>query len=279
MAEMAAVKGRVGSAGRQAAGRVPRAARAVLAVLTAGIAAFFLVRYAALPLLTIRTVVLAGDPPFAREEAVRIAGLAPVEYWPTVPCARIRERLEADPLVARARVERVFPSTLRLVVNRRLPAALVLAEAGGRTVPLLVDGDGVVFKVGAGSAELDLPVLSGIPAGTVALGSALPRAFAPVLADLRALRESAPRLAALVSEVRVTDPAAAVDDGRGAAGPDLVLYLATTPVPVRARGPLDAGLVTYTLMVMDLLSREGLLRDILELDFRSGQVVYRVKEG
>lgn len=279
MPDLAAMGQQAHGRPRQAVGGFPRAARAVLAVLTAGIAAFFLVRYAALPLLTIRTVVLAGDAPFPREEALRLAALSPVEYWPTVACARIQERLEASPLVASARVEKVFPSTLRLVVDRRLPVALVLAEAGGRTVALLVDGEGYVFKAGAGGAELDLPVLSGMPGGAITLGAALPRGFAPVLADLRALHESEPALAALVSEVRVTGAGTAAEDGRAAAVPELVLYLTTSAVPVRARGTLDAGLVKYTLMVMDLLSREGLLRDILELDFRSGQVVYRMKEG
>lgn len=289
MAELAATGQQAHGRARQGAGgfpaarhrgaHFPRAARAVIAVLTAGIAAFFLVRYAALPLLTIRTVVLAGDAPFPREEALRLAALSPVEYWPTVACARIQERLESSPLVARARVEKVFPSTLRLVVDRRLPAALVLAEAGGRTVPLLVDGEGYVFKAGAAGAELDLPVLSGMPGGAIALGAALPRGFAPVLADLRALRQSEPALAALVSEVRVTGAGTPAEDGRAGAAPEMVLYLTTSAVPVRARGTLDAGLVKYTLMVMDLLSREGLLRDILELDFRSGQVVYRMKEG
>jgi len=32
-------------------------------------------------------------------------------------------------------------------------------------------------------------------------------------------------------------------------------------------------------MVLDLLSKQGILHDIQELDFRSGQVVYRMKEG
>jgi cell division protein FtsQ len=282
MSNLAAVRHRGGTAGR-----IPRVATALLIALTAGIAAFFLVRYAALPLLTIRTVVLAGDAPFPRDEALRLAGLAPVEYWPTVPCAQIQGRLEASPLVRRARVERVFPSTLRLVVDRRLPSALVLAQSGGRTVPLLVDGDGYVFKVGESGAELDLPVISGIPAGEMRLGAALPRAYVPLLADLRALREREPGLAALLSEVRVAgDPGAggpgAVDGARaaGAAGEqDLVLYLTTAGVPVRVRGPVDASLVKYTLMVMDLLSKQGLLGDIQELDFRSGQVVYRMKEG
>ncbi len=116
------------------------------------------------------------------------------------------------------------------------------------------------------------------------LGSALPRAYAPLLADLRALRESEPALAALLSEVRVAEIGGVGSAVDGRAPPatgesDLVLYLTTAAVPVRTRGPVDAGLVKYTLMVVDLLSKQGLLSDIQELDFRSGQVVYRMKEG
>lgn len=260
------------AAGASDRGRhVPSLARILLAALCAGIAAFFLVRYAVLPLLTIRHVVLAGDAPFPREETLRIAGLQQVEYWLSVPCDAIQKRLEANPLVRRARVETVFPSTLRLTVERRLPAALVLAEEGGRSVALLADGDGYLFKVGASSAEMDLPVVSGVPAGEIAIGAGLPRAYAAVFADLRALRDTSPSLAALLSEVRIVSV--------GGAEPDLVLYLTTAAVPVRARGTLDESLLRYTLMVLDLLSKQGILHDIQELDFRSGQVVYRMKEG
>jgi cell division protein FtsQ len=274
MSNAAAIKARAAGAAAGPAGRaggVPRLARVLLAALCAGIAAFFLVRYAALPLLTIRNVVVAGQLPFSREDALRIAGLREAESWLSVPCPVIQKRLEANPLVRRALVEKIFPSTVRLTVDRRLPAALVLGEAEGRSVPLLVDGDGYLFKVGASGAEMDLTVVSGIEAGEIRLGTGLPRSYAAVFADLQALRDSSPSLAALLSEVRL--------GAAGGAEPDLVLYLTTTSVPVRARGPIDATLLRYTLMVLDLLSKQGILNDIQELDFRSGQVVYRMKEG
>ena len=56
---------------------------------------------------------------------------------------------------------------------------------------------------------------------------------------------------------------------------DLLVYLTSSPVPIRARGSVDEGLVKYALMTMDLLSRQGVLKDIQELDFRSGDVVYK----
>ena len=60
---------------------------------------------------------------------------------------------------------------------------------------------------------------------------------------------------------------------------DLLVYLTSSPVPVRARGSVDEGLVKYALMVVDLLSRQGVLKDIQELDFRSGDVVYTAERG
>jgi len=48
---------------------------------------------------------------------------------------------------------------------------------------------------------------------------------------------------------------------------------------VRARGSLDERLLQYSLMAQELLSNQGILNDIQELDFRGGEVVYRMKEG
>ena len=41
---------------------------------------------------------------------------------------------------------------------------------------------------------------------------------------------------------------------------------------------MDAAyLVKYALMTTDLLSRQGVLKDIQELDFRGGDVVYKLR--
>ena len=200
--------------------------------------------------------------------------------------AQVEKRLETSPLVRRAQVQRVFPDTIRMTVWARQPAALVLAAMDGRSLPVLVDGDGVLYKVGTSGPELDLPVVSGLTAGDVALGSRLPRAYAALFADLRALREKAPALYGALSEVRVAPPMPGARAGSDpAAGPsspqdlELLVYLTSTRVPIRARGSLDEGFVKYALMVVDLLSRQGVLKDIQELDFRNGDAVYRARGG
>jgi cell division protein FtsQ len=258
-----------------AGGRLSRWARPLLIAISAVSAIALAGRFIGEPVTRIHHVVVHSDLAVADDQLLALSGLSGGEHWYSVSPAALEKRLEANPLVRQARVEKVFPDTLRMTVWGRVPAAVVLAASGGRTVPVLVDGDGVVYKIGSTSAEIDLPVISGISAGDTALGSALPRAYGRIFSDLRALRAAAPALYALVSEVKVS--AAPADDAQGPGSFDLLLFLTCSPVPVRARGAIDETLLRSTLMVLDLLSRQGVVKNIQELDFRSGDVVYKVR--
>jgi hypothetical protein len=221
--------------------------------------------------MTIRHVAVHSDVPLADDQVLVLSGIPTGEHWYTVSTAAIQKRLETSPLIRRAIAEKVFPDTIRLTVWGRQPAALVLATADGHTFPVLVDEEGIVFKMGTAN-DLDLPVVSGLSAGDMALGAQLPRAYRALFADLRAIREKAPTMCAALSEIRV------VGDGAPDLSPqdlELMIYLTSSPVPIRARGSIDEGLLRYGLMAVDLLSRQGVLKDIQELDFRSGDVVYK----
>ncbi len=268
-----------------------RWARPLLFALMGACVLLLLARFVGEPLTRIRHVTVHSDVPLSDEEVLALSGIQSGDHWYSVSEAAIEKRLETSPIVRRAQVQRVFPDTVRMTVWGRQPAALVLATRDGRTVPVLVDEDGVVYRVGATGADMDLPVVSGVSAGEVSLGSALPPATRKLFSDLRALRDHAPSLYAQVSEVRIAPNVDARADSAIAGGslaPDapaavesprdveMLVYLTSARVPIRARGTIDESLVKYALMVIDLLSRQGVLQDIQELDFRSGDVVYRL---
>jgi cell division protein FtsQ len=265
--------------GNQAAGSgrsapvTARLARPILLCLTAICALFLLARYAVLPALTVRHVILQSDVALSEDELLTISGLQGTAYWHSLATDAIRRRLEAYPLIRRATVQKVFPDTVRMTVWGRQPVALVLADMGGRSLPVLVDEEGVVFKVCSTAAELDLPVISGLPSGEASLGGRLPGGYAPLFVQLKQLREKSPSLMRLLSEVRI------MTHSPSQGSYDLLIYLTTSQVPVRAAGTIDESLLRYSLMVLDLLSNQGVLKNIQELDFRSGEVVYRMKEG
>jgi cell division protein FtsQ len=256
-------------AGRPAA----RWIRPLLIAITALCGAALLVRFVAEPVMSVRHVIVQSDVALDDGQVLALSGLQGTERWYAVTATAVQKRLEANPLVHRASVEKIFPDTVRLTVWGREAAALVLATSGGRSLPVLVDGEGVVFKVGATSADVDLPVVAGIAAGTMALGAQLPQAYRALFASLAAMREGSPSLFALVSEVRISS--AVEPSATSLQDCDIILYLTTSTIPVRLRGTVDGTQVKYALMVLDLLSRQGVMKDIQELDFRGGDVVYR----
>jgi cell division protein FtsQ len=284
--------------------------------LAAALVVFLVIRLVILPMTVVRNVTVESDVGLSQAEIQKLMGLRGTESFFTLETSLIQKRLEAHVLVRRARVEKLFPDSLHIFLYSREVSALVLAESGGRIVPVLVDRDGLAFKIGGTAAEVDVPVVSGLAAGEAVLGARLPAAYTQVFADLAALRAKSPSLYKLISEVRIvsrdgggsdqpaavaaeggasaspasTSSAAGVHDGISAAGvhdgisaagvnPELRLFLVSSPVPVRVRGTIDETLVKYALMVLDLLSSQGVLGDIGELDFRGGDVVYRMKEG
>ncbi len=254
-----------------------RLARPLLIILSSLCALVLLGRFGGVPLMEIRHVVVHSNMPLTDEQVLAISGIHGGEHWYSIATADVQKRLEANPLIRRAEVQRIFPDTVRMSVWGRQPAALVLAAAAGRSLPVLVDGEGVVFKICTTTAEVDLPVISGLDLGETGLGAQLPRAYASLFADLKGLRERAPSLYRLVSEVRILPSSSAeAPEAATSSNYDMLLYLTNSPVPVRARGAIDESLVKYTLMVLDLLSKQGIVKDIQELDFRSGDVVYRL---
>ena len=157
------------------------------------------------------------------------------------PLAR---RVEADPLVATAKVERRLPGTLVVTVVEKVPVALVPARGGFRAY----DRAGTALPLEPNRVAVDLPVLA-------ARDTALLRL-------LGELRDSVPDVYARLSEVRRTGKR------------ELVLRLTT--VPVRAMADVRASRLADIIPVEQDLARRG--ARVVELDLRyREQVVARLE--
>jgi cell division protein FtsQ len=158
--------------------------------------------------------------------------------------APLARRVEADPLVASATVERRLPGTLVVTVVEKVPIALVPARGGFRAY----DRAGAALPFEPSRVPVDLPVLG-------ARDTALLR----LLGDVR---DSVPDIYARLSEVRRV--------GRRE------LLLLMTSVPVRAMADVHAGrLADIILVEQDLARRRA---RVVELDLRyREQVVARLE--
>jgi cell division protein FtsQ len=135
------------------------------------------------PFLAVDHVVVRGASRTTPRRLLHDAGIAKGDplFW--FDAGNARTKLEAEPFVARARVIKEWPDTLRIVVTERTPAAW--AE-GARGI-VVVDGTGRVLEH-VGAAPAGLPQLLGLrvvpdPGGTVApTGPARMAAILPPLA-------------------------------------------------------------------------------------------------
>jgi cell division protein FtsQ len=252
------------------AGRLLAVIIAVLALILAGELAFHLLLA---PRLTLRNVVLRSDLNLAREQVLSLAGLEAGARYFSVDTAEVARRLEEYPAVAKAEVRKVFPDTLHISLRARRALAFLLFQGrDGPSLPLVVDRNGVVFQVGGEAAGWDLPLVSGVElvGEEVRVGLKLPAGLRPLLEDLDRLGREAPELARLVSEVRLVPLAQERYE--------LLVYPVAYRVRLRLGGRLEADSLRSALVILDLLERQNLAGRVDELDLRSRDVVYRIKE-
>jgi len=197
------------------------------------------------------------------------AGIIPSLSYFTADVNAMEKSLMSLGVFESARVFKYFPARLQIVLEDRTAVAQALASIDGRSVPVLLDREGVVFGIGDYSALRSgmLPVISGIVIEEPFPGMRLPALFISLFAELEKINNSAPELLGAVSELRVNRK---LFDGY-----DLILYPAHRRIKVRL-SELNENLLRYTLLMVDVLSsNEGAIDT---LDFRSGIASYIPKE-
>jgi cell division protein FtsQ len=226
------------------------------------------------PTLRVRRLDIRGNTTMSEAEVREAALIHETEYLFSANTLSMEKALLQCPEVAGATVERVFPDTLRISIKERVPVALVLVESGGRTEPVYLDASGVAFAFALGKAPAlrsDIPLITGFKFQDFRLGTALPRDFVPILASLAQLEASSPALLGAFSEIKVVKPSYGE--------PELLLYPLHYRVPVRTGPALNEATLRSIILVLDVLGSRGLSNTLSEIDFRTGTVVYRIKEG
>ena len=226
------------------------------------------------PKLVIDHIQVTADQGFPLTEAqvLAIAGLDQTEYYFSLNAAAVRSRLAAYPLVKDATVRKIFPNGLSISLQPRIPFAVSLVDSGSGSVPVAFDDQGVVIRVGESAiGRGNLPIISGVSIPAIQVGMRLPSELVAFLGELRQIKEQSPGLFAAISEVRFVR--------LGGSNFDVVLYPRDYHVRVRIGNTIDAHELSYIMMVLEVTARQGMINKVDELDFRTGQVIYKLKEG
>lgn len=243
----------------------------IIALLFLFLAADLLFHYIIAPKLRIRNVIVKSDIPLSRQEVLSMAGIDGKEDYFSLKGDVIRNNLEAYPLVREARVEKVFPDTLRLDLRGRKALFIALADTGKGSFPVAIDEEGVIFQSGSSIKEWNLPLISGLKFNELEPGATLPRMLDSFLTEVTQIRAAYPDIFRLISEIQIV-PLSPVSF-------ELLLYPLSFTVRVRLAASIDGPVLKNALLVLDMLQREGISEKVKEIDFRTGEVVYRIKEG
>jgi cell division protein FtsQ len=180
----------------------------------------------------------------------------------------LEAELAAEPQVRSAKVEKVFPATVKVSLAGRAGVLAAIFELDGRSRELLIDGEGVAFEIGGDS---DLPVLSGVRFENPRAGMRLPESLLPLVRAVAAIKESGSGVLAAVSEIRFVR--------KSAEGGECLIYLMGSRVPVRSGADISAQTLKSAALIQDVMRKRGIEDSVGEIDLRSGAIVYKTKEG
>lgn len=102
-------------------------------------------------------VVVEGTKILSQEEIVRMMNLPPRASMYDLDLTAIQKNILANAFVKSAVVQRDAPSQLRVIIEERIPAALL---AGSESY--YIDNEGIVLPYLVSSETYDIPVISGV---------------------------------------------------------------------------------------------------------------------
>lgn len=246
----------------------------IFTIIGAGIAAVLLIYVltviVVLPRLRIARIHVQADFEISRQELLELAGFTGRTHFFSFRSGETAARLLEHPMIKTASVRKIFPDGVRLDLQRRRPLALTVLVRNGRLVPAALDEEGMIYDAGLHLAEMDLPLITGVEFQGNPVGSRMPEMLQGFLQSLYRLRLEEPRLFDRISELQVVP--------RRNSGFDILMFTADYRIPVRLGSEITAEQCRWSLMVLDVLAQQGISERVAEVDFRSGEIVYRMKE-
>ncbi len=217
-------------------------------------------------------VSIQGMRTVSEAEVLQALDLGPELNLFNADIGAMESRVLANPKIERASIRRIFPESLSvdLVERSAIACVLVTEELGMRSIA--IDASGVAFAyLDQIEDRVDLPVLSGIRFENFQPGQSLPGFLLPLLSDIAELKKLDPSPLSAFSEIKVEK----ISDSDA----EILLYPTGKAIPVRMPARLRAADLNSALLVLDILEARKGAQDVEEVDFRTGTIVYRIKEA
>ena len=215
-------------------------------------------------------VTVTGQKLYSAEEIARMLLPMNSTSWFDFDVNQAVAILSSEAGIDHVSVEKRFPDKIYVNVAEREPVAVTFVMENGRTSPVQIDRNGVLFPpVHFESSEKEpLPIVSGLPVEYMAKGMRIPVKYRPLIDEIARLSSLPQRYFASVSEICVLPK----DSGNY----ELALIPSQSKVKVLTDRALNEDALKYMLVVLDVVNQIG--ADVCEVDLRYGSVSYRTRQ-
>ena len=216
-------------------------------------------------------VTVTGQKEYSAEEIARMLLPMNSSSWFDFDVNQAVAILSSEAGIDHVSVEKRFPDKIYVNVVEREPVAVTFVMENGRTSPVQIDRNGVLFP----SAHFDaldkepLPIVSGLPVEYMAKGMRIPGKYRPLIDEIAKISTLPQKYFSSVSEICVLPK----DSGNY----ELALIPAQSKIKVLTDRALNEDALKYMLVVLDIVNQIG--ADVCEVDLRYGSVSYRTRQS
>ena len=179
--------------------------------------------------------------------------------------------LSTVPGIEDVQIEKRFPKTVLIRVKERTPVAMTFVTLEGRTVPVMIDRNGVLFMNESlkYSASTSIPLISGIPVENIPEGMRIPQKYRALMDQIASIRGLSQNYFAAISEIHVIP--------KEYGNYELVLYPIHSQTKILTGRQLNEESLQYMMVALDVVNT--LEPDVEQIDLRYGSVTYLTRDG
>lgn len=224
-----------------------------------------------LPYNSIAAINISGCVDLSSIEVKKLAGIDNNTKWLSINSSEISKKLVSYPGISSATVEKKFPDKVSIKIVERKAVAVAFAEINDKTIPMEIDGYGVVFRIGAPIVQTNLPIITGLTFKNPREGMQINEKLSQLFVQLDILQKRYPVLVNEISEIKIQP--------KKYGGYDLIIYPLKSRLSVITNKFLTDEALRYMMLILDVVKDINLEKDIIGIDLRGASAVYIKREA
>lgn len=192
-------------------------------------------------------------------------GFSRSETWMSFDTAAFASKLSSNSLIESVSVEKRFPDQILVHVTERVAVASTLVTKNGKTVPVQIDKNGVVFTGINTRNGVNVPLITGLSLDSVSEGMRISSKYRSLLEQISEIAQVNPVYFSALSEIKV------VPTEYGSY--ELMLYPIHSRTRILTDRTLNEESLQFMMVILDVI--DSVDTDVVEVDMRYGTVSYK----